>query len=202
MLLVISTPGPIADEAKLLNHLLDDGLEVLHLRKPGMSPEEMEKLVRQINPMHYSRIAVHQHHHLGKELGLRRFHFPVAERQKLGKAVEEWAGEERVLSTSIHRQLEYRELPPFYAYTFFGPVYASLSKPGYGPASGEEIKLPQPGERKTKIIALGGIEETNLEKTLAMGFDGVAVIGTLWQEPAQAVPRFKRLQRLLHKQHV
>lgn len=192
MLLVISNPTPIAHEAALINQLLDEGLEVLHLRKPDA--DEMEHLLRQINPEHYPRIAVHQHHALGREFGLSRFHFPVANREKQGEAIRNWAGEERVLSTSIHQQEEYAELPPFFAYTFFGPVYASLSKPGYGPADGVEIRLPQLARRKTRLVALGGIDETNVEKTMAMGFDGVAVLGSIWQHPGQAVQRFKRLQ--------
>lgn len=196
MLIVISNPTQVAQETELMNRLLDEGLEVLHLRKPGYDVQEMEKLLRQINSDHYPRIALHQHHALGEKFGLCRFHFSVASREEQGKAIGERAKEKRVFSTSIHSQQEYAELPAYFAYTFFGPVYASLSKPGYGPVNQEEGRLPQVAERKTKIIALGGIAETNLEKTLAMGYHGVAVLGAIWQNPAKAVQKFKLLQRL------
>ena len=34
----------------------------------------------------------------------------------------------------------------------------------------------------TEIIALGGIKIENVEKAMEMGFDGIAILGTIWQE--------------------
>ena len=48
MLVVISNPTAIANEASIINTLFDEGLRILHLRKPGIAPDEMSALIEQI----------------------------------------------------------------------------------------------------------------------------------------------------------
>ena len=45
-LIVITQPEFFEDEAAAITSLFDAGLEILHLRKPGASYEDMDKLLR------------------------------------------------------------------------------------------------------------------------------------------------------------
>ena len=51
-LIVITTPQFFEGEAAAVTSLFQNGLEILHLRKPGASAEEMEYFLRQL-PMEY-----------------------------------------------------------------------------------------------------------------------------------------------------
>ena len=52
-LIVITTPQFFEGEAAAVTSLFQNGLEILHLRKPGASAEEMEYFLRQL-PMEYT----------------------------------------------------------------------------------------------------------------------------------------------------
>ena len=47
-LIVITQPEFFEDEAAAITSLFDAGLEILHLRKPGASYEDMDKLLRRL----------------------------------------------------------------------------------------------------------------------------------------------------------
>jgi thiamine-phosphate pyrophosphorylase len=70
-----------------------------------------------------------------------------------------------------------------------------MSKPGYGPSghfSPQELTdvltRRTKAERRATVLALGGITVETAPRALALGFDGVAVLGSIWQaaEPVQA----------------
>ncbi|MNH43075.1 Thiamine-phosphate synthase [compost metagenome] len=47
--------------------------------------------------------------------------------------------------------------------------------------------------RKTKIIGLGGITHQNIQEVKQLGFDGTAVLGTIWNNKTTAINNFKSL---------
>jgi thiamine-phosphate pyrophosphorylase len=61
-----------------------------------------------------------------------------------------------------------------------GPVFASASKPGYGPALGLEALAESGRLSPVPIIALGGItDDSRLPACLEAGASGVAVMGVI-----------------------
>ena len=193
-LLAISDPEFIPDEAEIINSLFREGLVCLHLRKPASTQSEMKELLSKIGTNFIDRIAIHQHHHLADQFGITRLHFTEKDRKLASeKSLEYLKSEGYLLSTSIHDRNEMSSLSTLFSYTFFGPVFDSISKSGYKSALpaefflGEEIKI-------IPVIALGGIDITNLEKVEAMNFDGAAVLGALWKNPPSASAEFKKLK--------
>jgi len=104
-------------------------------------------------------------------------------------------GEGYVLSTSVHDLNILKTLIGF-DYIFFGPVFNSISKPGYKSNLPEGFRIVKNGI-KPKVIALGGVEESNLDKVKEMNFDGVAVLGTIWNDPGHAISNFRKLKNYL-----
>lgn len=195
-LIVISAPEYVADEAQVINHLFEAGLTRLHLRKPGWDNEQLTQLLMQIDTAHYPAIALHQHHELAGPFGIKRLHYTGQHRAATSvETLKAQALEGYVLSTSVH-SLAHIDAFGLFSYVFFGPVFNSISKPGYNstlpPGFNIGKNKPAPG-----IIALGGVHKHNLNTVKQMNFDGAAVLGTIWGNPQQAVANFKSLQQTL-----
>ncbi len=83
------------------------------------------------------------------------------------------------LSTSIHVLEDRYALSNVFDYAFFGPVFNSFSKPDHKPKTDEIPKLNQE-ERKTKIVAIGGVDANKIMQLQEAGFDGAALLGAVW----------------------
>lgn len=80
-------------------------------------------------------------------------------------------------------------------YATFSPIFASASKPGYGPALG--LASIEPAARSgLPIIALGGIGADEAAACLAAGAWGVAVMGGLMRSDDPAAQTRRLLARL------
>lgn len=188
MLIVVSDTQLVKNEANIINALFDQGLHVFHLRKPKVSVSAIQSLLEEINPIHLSKISLHQHHSLAEKVGIKRLHYPEIKRKN--STTEEWKKlkeEDYHLSTSIHQVDE--AIEDEFGYAFFGPVFDSLSKKGYTAITNSKFKV-----QNSKLIAIGGIDENNCTKALEMGFAGVAVLGAIWQH-AEPINQFKKIKR-------
>lgn len=191
-LVVITSPETLAHEADIINDLFDAGLRCLHLRKPAHDVTTYAALLNGIHENHHQYISLHQHHGLTKDFGITRLHYTgLASAEAAPEVLELQKESGYTLSTSIH-QLE--ELPHLQAfdYVFYGPVFNSLSKPGYQSSRPAGFKLEQIGG--PKVIALGGIELPQIPLVREMNFDGIAILGAIWNKPGQALKNFKQIQ--------
>ncbi|MHB1922930.1 MAG: hypothetical protein ACYCOO_11920, partial [Chitinophagaceae bacterium] len=76
MLTVVSSPLVFSKEEFFINAMFDEGLEVFHLRKPGFSINDFRKILDEIKPEFYSKLAIHSHYELADDYGITRIHFP------------------------------------------------------------------------------------------------------------------------------
>lgn len=189
MLIVISNPTFIKNEASLVNQLFDEGLEVFHLRKPESSKNELLFLLQEINSKHYSKIALHGHHDVAQKFGITRLHYTEGIRKQLN--FEQLSGSENIYSTSVHALDEYKNLSAHFSYTFISPLFDSISKPGYQAQSFDLSSINK--KKETKLIALGGINVVNYSKAYEMGFDGIALLGAIWNSE-DVIKTFKTIQ--------
>jgi thiamine-phosphate pyrophosphorylase len=195
MLIIISNPSPIPNEASVINALFDEGMEIFHLRKPGIGIDELRTLLEEIEPAYYDKIALHQQHILGKDFELKRLHFTEMKRKEMEEDdLLKLRESGYILSTSIHDVKDYKKLKACFSYTFFGPVFNSISKQGYTSTITNGFVFPV-SEGGPNVIALGGIDTGNIDEAIKMNFNGVAALGTIWQKPEDGVQRFKALQK-------
>ncbi|MCK9402513.1 MAG: thiamine phosphate synthase [Chitinophagaceae bacterium] len=194
MLFVVSNPTSVPGEAEIINALFDEGLEVFHLRKPGIAVTEINQLMERIQPEYHTRIALHQHHQLTKQYAIKRLHFTEMARTTTDEQTFiqlENAGYH--LSTSVHKADEYKNISSCFAYTFFGPVFNSISKQGYHATLPDGFVFPVLANHP-EVIAIGGIHAGNMQKVVQMNFRGIAVLGTIWQNPDKSIEQFKAVQ--------
>lgn len=194
-LIIISHPDQITNEAAIINQLFEAGLTRFHLRKPGWDEKQLVDLLKQIDDAFYPHIGLNQQHHIASDFDIKRLHYTEKHRldTEQGELILQ-KKEDYVLSTSIHDITELSSLASF-DYTFFGPVFNSISKPGYQSQLQDDFRISP--NTATKVIALGGVEYANLDKLKHMGFDGVAVLGAIWNDPGHAFSNFNELQEHL-----
>nr|WP_255430975.1 thiamine phosphate synthase [Pedobacter sp. N36a] len=205
-MIVISKPSFFKGEAQLINELFDLGMQRFHLRKESADRRAYEVLLREINPHYLECIALHQFHELAVDFGIHRFHFKERERIE-ARHLDLTAKPSTTLSTSIHSMIDLPDLLHF-KYTFFGPVFQSISKKAYPGMIPANFKLPLTADLNqahtegtklsqvhTRVIALGGVTDLKIGQLHQMNFDGAAVLGALWNSPKQAIPNFKKINQ-------
>ena len=75
MKLVIMTKSTFfVEEDKILATLFDEGMNDLHLFKPGSSPMFSERLLTLLPEHYHKRITVHEHYYLKSEYNLAGIH--------------------------------------------------------------------------------------------------------------------------------
>jgi thiamine-phosphate pyrophosphorylase len=197
-LIVISSPDPVAEEPQRINQLFAAGLEYFHLRKPHYPRERLRQLLSQIEQVHYHKIALHHHHDLAGEFRINRLHY--TEKIRSLTQSEKWLKlqfEGYRLSTSVHTVEVLRSLPSCFAYTFFGPVFNSISKSGYQAVSVDPALIE--ATKTVPVIALGGINADNVLEIPKMKFDGTALLGSIWGSPEQSLTSFIKIKEKCQK---
>lgn len=198
-LILITTPYYFVQEDKILTALFEEGLEALHLRKPNSSPILAERLLTLIPEQFHKRIVVHENFHLHQERFLKGVH--------LNRRHPDLPTNHRGhISTSCHSFEEVIAKKSSCDYLFLSPIFDSISKEAYHSSySPEEIRIAKKrGVIDKKVIALGGVEESNLAQIKAYGFGGAAILGTLWNKfnlhtddnYGAVIEHFKRLKKV------
>jgi thiamine-phosphate pyrophosphorylase len=78
-LILLSKPDFFIEEHQILTLLFEEGLELLHLKKPHSEPVYSERLLTLIPEKYHKNIVVHQHFYLKEEYGLKGIHLSKEE---------------------------------------------------------------------------------------------------------------------------
>ena len=198
-LILITTPTFFTEEDQILTALFEEGLEVLHLRKPGADPLYAERLLSLIPSLYHKRIVIHDHFYLAKEFGLMGIHL----NHRSPEIPEGYQGH---ISCSCHSIDDVRRRKGPCDYVFLSPIFDSISKNNYSSAYSRTqlLQAAKAGIIDRKVIALGGINASNLLHVKELGFGGAAVLGDVWSrfEPFRTISykyvieHFKKLKNL------
>ncbi len=193
-MIVITNPFSIENEFQLINQLFEEGLALLHIRKPAYSENEMRHFLTNIDEVFYSKIVLHNHHKLVEEFEINRIHFSEKERTNPARFQKPCR---YLFSTSIHIIEEFNQLSTEWEYAFLSPVFQSISKPGYKSDLNLLESINVRTNFKTKLVALGGINENNIQIALDSGFDSVALLGSIWLND-NPIQKFIQCQKIVH----
>lgn len=193
-LIVISSPINIESEYETILLLFKADLKYFHLRKPNLSLREFEYFLDRIPKQYLNRVIIHQYHGLIENYSLKGVHYTKYSTDF--KYLD--------LKYKIHRSKSYHSLQEIqensfdYNYVFLSPIYPSISKSGYqNNFDFDRIKAFLKNRTKIpEIIALGGINTDRIAEVKQIGFDGVAILGTIWQENTveQRLKKFQEIQ--------
>ncbi len=195
-LILLTAPSVIPDEPRILTDLLAQGVERLHLRKPGLPASQLAALIQALPVRYYPLLVLHAYPHLVRHYQLGGLHLTGSQRAATRRPV---LLPGQMLSTSYHSLSEISQHRRHYDYVFLSPIFDSISKEGYSSGfnllevqARLRILAARPGYRP-QVLALGGIEAQNIELVQQAGFAGAAVLGTIWQS-ADPVAAWRQLQ--------
>ena len=193
-LIVISPEAEDAREPTVLASLFAAGLTSYHLRKPAWSSEQFAAYLRAVPLEFHPRIVLHAHHDLVAE-----FHVGGVHERDTHEIQSNPIGY-FVRSRAVHDLTALRASLDAYDRLLVSPFFPSFSKPGYGPSSqfpAADLRAALALPRRAEVIALGGIDASRIAACRELGFDGVAVLGAIWQA-ADPLRAFNELHHSLH----
>lgn len=177
MIIVITPEESAQNEVEIINELFHEGLDLLHIRKPFINLEEMTDFIQRINLEFHHQLVLHSHYDFWKNFNISRLHFREIDRQnELYKSFLD-----KKISTSVHDIETFNELNEEWEYAFISPVFPSISKKGYGENSNILDDIKKRDNPSVKLIALGGINEKNINEVFESEADGVALLGAIWE---------------------
>ncbi len=191
-MIIITLPDFFEQEAFFINLLFDNGLELLHLRKPMASAIQVENLLNDINKKYHNRIVLHDFHNLAAKYNLYGIHLNSRNPHK----PESWKGS---VSKSLHSIEELKSEKAKYNYVSLSPIFNSISKKGYTSKFTAETlhELSRNNLIDSKVYALGGIDNSNIKSLKNYGFGGVMILGAAWKF-LDNTENFKRNFHALH----
>ncbi|MBE6258615.1 MAG: thiamine phosphate synthase [Prevotella sp.] len=174
-LIVMTRPTFFVEEDKILANLFEEGLENLHLYKPGAAPMYSERLLTLLGEDYNRKISVHGHYYLKEEYNLRGIHIDDA-------FTEPPVGYKGNLSRTCHAISELKETKKRANYVFLHSIFDSQTNADEKQSfTREELeKASKEGLIDKKVYALGGMNLDTIRLIKDLGFGGVVICGDLW----------------------
>lgn len=173
--IIITPPTFFHSEAETINAMFYEGLDLLHIRKPNSTDEDIVDLIKGINPQFYNKIVLHDNFQISKEYNIGGLHI-----NSRNKSIPLWF--KGRISSSCHTIEEVKRIKQNREYVFLSPIFNSISKQGY--KSTFKISDLEKAQKEdiidNKVFALGGIELSNLPIIKQLGFGGAAFLGDIW----------------------
>jgi len=198
-IILLSPSQNVENEHQIVLELFESGLQCFHLRKPDFSDIEYAQYLAQIPTQYWNRIVLHHHYHLAEQLSLGGVHLTERSRDNLDiislqKKIADYQSDHLSVSAAIHDLSDLNILGQCCDYVLVSPVFDSISKKEHKANPNLEVASYQ-AKVKSKLFALGGINAENANLVFEKGFEGVAILGYIWENPKQAISNFQRLKK-------
>lgn len=182
--IVITLPGFFEGEGEKINSIIESGVDLVHIRKPGCDSSDFIKLLDSINPEYLAgHIVLQDCVYLAEEYEVYGVHLtrrgPICPTYHRGN-----------ISLSCHTLDEVRKYKAKrrVGYMFLSPIFDSISKTGYHSAFTPDT-LAQASAEGTidgRVVALGGISIGRIAQIREYGFGGAALLGDVWKRKDDA----------------
>ena len=163
------------EEDKILSSLFDEGLDDLHLFKPGSSPMYSERLLTLLPEDYYRKITVHDYFYLKQEYDLAGIHLD----NPTDNLPDGYKGKFSRTCTDLS---QLKEMKKKSQYVFLKNIFDCIEfKEEKSSFSLQQLELAAGnGLIDKKVYALGGMSLENIKIAKALGFGGVVICGDLW----------------------
>lgn len=177
---------------------MEEDWDFLHVRKPDYDKDELINFLEMI-PQYHHKVVLHSHYELIKE-------FDVAGINITNSAMANLSYEDELTSSCDIRELsvkngeiycygvkpdlvsysghgftEVQNLQFNTSYVLLSPIFDSISKAGYrSQFEDKEILADFLRTVDRRVIALGGIDHNKVKECEELGFDGYAMLGSIW----------------------
>ena len=174
-LVLMTQPTFFVEEDKILTSLFEEGLDNLHLYKPGAEPVYSERLLTLLPNEYYSKITVHDNFYLKEEYKLRGIHID----DESTPAPKNYRG--RISRTCTHLDL-LKEAKKNADYVLLKYIFDSQTEPDQKSSfTIDELKeASRRGLIDRHVYALGGMNLDDVKMAKDLGFGGIVISGDLW----------------------
>ncbi|HZT50665.1 MAG TPA: thiamine phosphate synthase [Stellaceae bacterium] len=156
------------------------GCRWLSLREKDLPYAERVALLRQLVALgraHGARVTVHEDVAAARAAGAAGVHLPA---HGSPAAARRALGDDALVGLSAHDYAEIVHAESEGAdYVTLSPIFASVSKPGYGPALGLDELADLAAKSVIPVLALGGVDAARAAACMAAGAAGVAAVGAV-----------------------
>ena len=199
-LVLMTKPTFFVEEDKILATLFEEGLDDLHLYKPGSAPVYAERLLTLLPDDYYRRIYVHDHYYLKKEYGLAGIHIDAADEP----LPDGYKG--KFTRTCMNLDL-LKAAKKKSEYVMLKYIFHSQSEPDADQTFNHEDlrEASRRGLIDRHVYALGGMNLENVRVAKDLGFGGGVICGDLWnrfdiynqQDYRNLVNHFEKLRKAI-----
>ena len=174
-LVLMTQPTFFVEEDKILTSLFEEGLDNLHLYKPGSEPVFSERLLTLLPDSYYSKITVHDNFYLKEECKLRGIHID----DETSPAPKGYRG--HISRTCTHLE-QLKEAKKNADYVLLKYIFDSQTEPNQKSSfTPDELKeASRRGLIDRHVYALGGMNLDNVKVAKDLGFGGIVISGDLW----------------------
>lgn len=175
-LIIITAPDAVKAEAECLRVAVECGADLLHIRKPSWSIEQVRHLLDALPEAVLRRVVIHDHHALVASYPLYGVHLNGRH-----STIESGVVAAHV-SRSCHSLEDVQRWAPLCHHVFLSPIFDSISKTDYHSAfSPDELSIAaSKGLIDSGVIALGGCALDTIPALRSWGFGGAAFLGAVW----------------------
>ena len=172
--IAITQPFAVDGEDAIIRHLLANGFDIVHLRKPDTDIDYCRELLRRLSPIEQRRIVVHDYPTLYEEFALRGIHI----NHNISSYPTHYRGTRTRSCHTFEEVIRYKKECD---YLFLSPIFDSISKHDYHSkfSHNELLRASNEGIINHKVIALGGVTHDKIEYLESLNFGGVAMLGAL-----------------------
>ena len=174
-LILLTCSEFFVEEDKILTTLFEEGLDILHFRKPKSEPVYCERLLSLLPEQYRRRIVVHDHFYLRDEFGLLGIHL----NKRHPEAPASYDGPITRTCYDLPSVVEHKAKCEYVLLrNIFDSISESENKASFTP---DELRqAARQGIIDHSVIAEGGVCLENIERVREWGFGGVAIRGDLW----------------------
>jgi len=192
---IVYTPANnLENEVEIITQLLDNGADYLYIYKPELDDFSLVDFVESI-PEKYWKQCISTSLIITKEFNLGGYHFTrdiVQKNELYNEKILAWLKEtNKISSVTAHNIDELKKYTVNFNHVIVSPLFPSISKENYSyDWNMEELQSIVNGRLSTvdcKLFAVGGVDETKISIVKNLNFDGIGLLGALWNNPENAL---------------
>ncbi len=176
-LVIMTQPTFFVEEDKILTALFDEGMDDLHICKPGASPMYSERLLSLLPDSLYRKITVHNHFYLKSEYNLAGIHIDEPKQEP----PKEYKGKYGRTCYDINDLVGMKKKADYvFLRSSFNTLNVSGENSGLTLKELEDAALD--GLIDKHVYAFGEINVDNIKTAKDLGFGGVVIQEDLWNK--------------------
>lgn len=198
-LVIITQPQFFIEEDRIITALFDEGLDSLHLYKPGSSPLYFERLLTLIPEDYHSKIVIHEHFYMKQEFDLAGIHLDDPD----ADVPQGYRGKVTRSCTDLSKLKETKKKSQYvFLHDIFDRQQNNSSESSFSESTIYEAS--RQGLIDKHVYAFGGMNADNIRWAHDAGFGGVVLCSDIWNrfdihsqvDYNDVIQHFQRLRKL------